>query len=296
MAPGVFDGKACFAYAAQPMNRLASCETNRSPLPAHESLPELYKRGVATFKERAEGVVRKVNHSARCLHTAGWEPQFPDSSSELLAVGKPIINVAALLNSAPVGKLKFLFLIRLRGEFIRLVILRSYEQIERFLKFPRYVVFDLGVRTSPLARRTLRRFRSIVKAGQMDYGVAPTDETAQHCDERAVSELEIAFLDRKDLERKQRVFDLPAKTAQVARGRGNKDLGVLGHASMVCNALGEGEQKSRAATPIRFLSKNRLFRQHSRQNDPFCSELKKPLPSYGVCQATEKRVSSFSSF
>ena len=76
------------------------------------------------------------------------------------------------------SKLKFLFLIRLRGEFIRIVILRSYEQIERFFKFPRYVVFDLGVRAPPLALRTLRRFRSVVKAGKVDYGVAPADEVA----------------------------------------------------------------------------------------------------------------------
>jgi hypothetical protein len=77
-----------------------------------------------------------------------------------------------------VGKLKFIFLFRLRGEFIRFVILSSEEQIERFLEFPRYVVFDLGVRASPLARRTLRRFRSLIKAGKVDYGVAPADEIA----------------------------------------------------------------------------------------------------------------------
>jgi len=41
MRPCVFDGKACFAYAAQPVDRLASGETNCSPLPGHESLPEL---------------------------------------------------------------------------------------------------------------------------------------------------------------------------------------------------------------------------------------------------------------
>jgi hypothetical protein len=69
---------------------------------------------------------------------------------EFLATGKLVINVAALLNSAPVGKLKFLFLIRLRGGFIRLVILSSEEQIERFLEFSRYVVLDLGVRAPPL--------------------------------------------------------------------------------------------------------------------------------------------------
>jgi hypothetical protein len=45
-----------------------------SPLSGHESLPELYKCGVATFKERPEGVVRKINHSAWCLCTADWEP------------------------------------------------------------------------------------------------------------------------------------------------------------------------------------------------------------------------------
>jgi hypothetical protein len=73
-------------------------------------------------------------------------------SSSLLAAGKLVINIAALLNSAPVGKLKFLFLIRLRGEFIRLVILSSEEQIEWFLEFPRYVVFDLNVRAVRLAR------------------------------------------------------------------------------------------------------------------------------------------------
>ena len=81
MAPSVFDGKARFAHAAQSMDRLASGETNRSPLAGRESLPELGKRCVATFKERAEGVVRKINHSARCLRTAGWKPQFPDSAS-----------------------------------------------------------------------------------------------------------------------------------------------------------------------------------------------------------------------
>src|ERR1700739_396306 len=74
VAPCVFDCKACFAHAAQPMDCLASGETNCSPLSGHESLPELYKCGVATFKERPEGVVRKINHSAWCLCTAGWEP------------------------------------------------------------------------------------------------------------------------------------------------------------------------------------------------------------------------------
>ena len=124
---------------------MASGETNRSPLPSHESLPELYKRGIATFKERSQGGIRKIGDPARRLCTAGWEPQFPDSASELLAAGKPVINVATLLNSVPVGKLKFLFLFRLRGEFIRLVILGSEEQIERFLEFPRYASYSIWV-------------------------------------------------------------------------------------------------------------------------------------------------------
>ena len=35
------------------------------------------------------------------------------------------------------------------------------------------------------------RFLSVVKAGKVDYGVAPADETAQHCDTGAVSEVEL---------------------------------------------------------------------------------------------------------
>jgi hypothetical protein len=64
----------------------------------------------------------------------------------------------------------------LYGKFIRLVILSSEEQVERFLELPRYVVFNLGVRASPLARRMLRRFCPVVKAGKVDHGVAPADE------------------------------------------------------------------------------------------------------------------------
>src|SRR5208337_3577938 len=127
MAPCVFDGKARFAHAAQPMNRLASGETNCYPLPGRESLPELFKRSVAAFEQRPKGLVGKIDRAPRSVGTAGRKVQFPDSASELLAASKPVINVATLLNNAPVGKLKFLFLIRLREKFIRLVILSSEE-------------------------------------------------------------------------------------------------------------------------------------------------------------------------
>jgi hypothetical protein len=60
MTPCVFDGKACFAYAAQSMDRLPSGETNCSSLPGDEPLPELCERSIATFKERAEGGVGQV--------------------------------------------------------------------------------------------------------------------------------------------------------------------------------------------------------------------------------------------
>ena len=151
MAPRVFDCKARFAHASQSMDRLASVRPTALP-PRHESLPQIGQCGVATFKERAEGVVRKVNHSARCLRTAGWEPQFPDSACEVLVVGKRVINVAALLDGVPVGKLQVLFLRPLRGEFIGLAVLSSEKQVKRFPEFPRYVVFDLGVRAARLAR------------------------------------------------------------------------------------------------------------------------------------------------
>jgi hypothetical protein len=60
-----------------------------------------------------------------------------------------------------------------------------------------------------------------------------------------VSELEIAFLDRKYLKGQKRVFDLPAITTQVASSPRDEDLGVLGHASLLGSALAEGEKKSR---------------------------------------------------
>src|SRR5271156_4442531 len=61
LTPCVFDCQPCLSYSAQPMDRLAAGETNNSPLVTLE-LPELYKRGVATFKERTQGVVRKIDN------------------------------------------------------------------------------------------------------------------------------------------------------------------------------------------------------------------------------------------
>ena len=66
MAPRIFDCEARFAHASQPMDRLTRA--------ASQPPPQIGQCGVSTFKERAEGVVRKVNHSARCLRTTGWEP------------------------------------------------------------------------------------------------------------------------------------------------------------------------------------------------------------------------------
>jgi hypothetical protein len=95
------------------MDRLVGGETNRSPPASHELLPELYKRGVATFKERTQGVVRKIHRSARCLRIAGWAPQFADFGSEDVVVGEGDVNVAALLNSVPMSKLQRLFSVAL---------------------------------------------------------------------------------------------------------------------------------------------------------------------------------------
>jgi hypothetical protein len=57
-------------------------------------------------------------------------------------VGEGDVIVAAILDGAPVGKLEFLFLIRLRGEFISLIVLPREKQVDRFAQFPRDVVFD----------------------------------------------------------------------------------------------------------------------------------------------------------
>jgi hypothetical protein len=158
-------------------------------------------------------------------------------------VGEGGVIVAAIFDGVPVGKLKFLFLIRLRGEFISLIVFRREKQVDRFAEFPRDVVFDLSVRAAWLVPRPLRRLRPVVKASQVDHRVAPADEAVEHLCQRAVGEREIALLDRENSQRQKRVFDLHAVTAQVGRGGRDEDLGMLGHASMLCNALGEGEQK-----------------------------------------------------
>jgi type 1 fimbriae regulatory protein FimB len=66
---------------------------------------------------------------------------------------------------------------------------------------------------------------------------------------------------------------------------------VLGHASFLCKALGEGEQKSRDSTPP-FPSKNRLFRRHSRQNDPLLFIVEKSHPLLTRVSGASHRANS----
>ena len=66
-------------------------------------------------------------------------------------------------------------------------------------------------------------------------------------DKRAVSEREIALLDWKNLKSQKRVFDLPAITRKVASSPRDEDLGVLGHASILCNAQVAPNFQSRRA-------------------------------------------------
>src|SRR4029077_19620826 len=76
LTPCVLNRQPCLSYATQSMDRLASGETNHSPPTRHESLPEIYKLNIATFKERTQGVVRKIGDPAWRFGAAGWEPQF----------------------------------------------------------------------------------------------------------------------------------------------------------------------------------------------------------------------------
>jgi len=82
----------------------------------------------------------------------------------------------------------------------------------------------------------------------MYHCVAAVDEVMEHLREWAVGELEITLFDRKNFESQKRVFDLAAVTTQLASGCRDEHFGVLGHyVSMLCKALGEGDQNSRDA-------------------------------------------------
>src|SRR5208282_4396106 len=95
LTPRVFDRQTCLSYAAQPMDRLADGETDRSPPASPESLPELSQRGIATFKERTQGVIRKIAHSAWRSDAAFRKAQFPHAACDFLRAGKRVIDVAA---------------------------------------------------------------------------------------------------------------------------------------------------------------------------------------------------------
>jgi hypothetical protein len=82
----------------------------------------------------------------------------------------------------------------------------------------------------------------------MYHCVAAVDEIMEHLREWAVGELEITLFDRKNFESQKRVFGLAAVTAQLASGCRDEHFGVLGHASLLPKALGEGEEKSRDGT------------------------------------------------
>ena len=146
---------------------------------ASQPPPQIGQCGVATFKERAEGVVRKVNHSARCLRTAVWEHQFVDEACEVLVVRERVVNVIAFFDGAPVRKLQCSFLFALFWAIIELAVLGGEKKEKRVPEFPRHIVFDLCIRAAGFTGWTLRGFRPVVKARKVDYGVTRGDEGAQ---------------------------------------------------------------------------------------------------------------------
>jgi hypothetical protein len=90
-----------------------------------------------------------------------------------------------------------------------------------------------------------------------------------------MGEREIALLHRENSESQKRVFDLPAVTAQVGSGGRDEDLGVLGHASILCNALGGVEQNT-AMQLTTFPSKTACFAGTLDKMIPFVDTSKGP--------------------
>jgi hypothetical protein len=73
-----------------------------------------------------------------------------------------------------------------------------------------------------------------------------------------MGECEIALLDRENSESEKRVFDLPAVATQVGCGGRDKDLGVLGHTSL----LPEAPRGMRAEELSRNLPVRRILIKH----------------------------------
>jgi hypothetical protein len=124
---------------------------------ASQPPPQIDQRGVATFKQRAEGVVRKVNHSAWCLHTAVWELQFADEACEVLVVRERVVNVVAFFDGAPVRKLQCSFLFALFWAIIEPAVLGGEKKEKRGSEVPaphriRFVYKSGGVHGMDVAR------------------------------------------------------------------------------------------------------------------------------------------------
>ena len=77
---------------------------------------------------------------------------------------------------------------------------------------PRYILFDLAVRAAWFPDRSLGRLCPMIEASDVDHYVTAPDESAEHYCQPAVSKSKRAFLDRKNLEAQERIFDLPAIT------------------------------------------------------------------------------------
>jgi len=135
---------------------------------ASQPPPQIGQCGVATFKERAERVVRKVNHSARCLRTAVWELQFANEACEILVVRERVVNVIAFFDGAPMRKLQCSLLFALFWAIIEPAVLRGEKKEKRLPECPRHIVFDLCIRAAAFTGWTLRGFRPIVKARKVD--------------------------------------------------------------------------------------------------------------------------------
>jgi hypothetical protein len=120
----------------------------------------------------------------------------------------------------------------LSGQLIEGAALCGKKQVNGFPELARHIVLELGIRAARLIGEALRRLSPVVKAGQVNDGVAGPDQLAQPQGQWPVGECEVALLDRKDLQGQERVFDFPAITGQVARGRRDEYFRVLSHFSL----------------------------------------------------------------
>ena len=133
-------------------------------------------------------------------------------------------------NLLPIRPLEFALLAAFGNRFFVVgEIFRAKKDVEFLAQVPRNLRLHLGVGSPSLAlwHGAGIGLRPIPHADDVNYGVALRDAGLQHLADGAVVGLKIGLLDGKATHGQQPLLDHLPNSAQIARGRRNKDLRAL---------------------------------------------------------------------